>query len=445
MTESNLYMATKYDDIKNAFAGKEQKIILSELKKFGRAPPGFNHEVFFEGLSHTNSKIKLACVEHLGKFSDRDIVKRLASLFKTETNTAIRREIVSSIGRQRSKNNLDILIEFSNDNDPKVVMQTIRALLYFKDVPKVKKRLEELQKHKNEVIQQVLQSAFATKTATSTIKVENKEKFQNLVINGDIQKVLKNIPNGVVDLTFTSPPYYNAKDYSIYKSYEEYLGFLESVIKEIHRVTAEGRFFILNTSPVILPRFSRAHASTRWAIPFDIHPRILKAGFDFIDDIVWKKPDGSAINRNGGFFQHRKPLGYKPNPVVEYVMVYRKKTGKLIDWNMNQIPKGVLEKSKVKDKKYDKTNLWEINPDTSNKHPASFPVKLVENVVRFYSYENDLVLDPFAGSGTVGKVCAQNNRFSLLVDDKDEYIKLMKARLKGSDFRFLSHKKIKEL
>ena len=69
MAESNLYMATKYDDIKNAFAGKEQKIILSELKKFGRAPPGFNHEVFFEGLSHTNSKIKLACVEHLGKFS----------------------------------------------------------------------------------------------------------------------------------------------------------------------------------------------------------------------------------------------------------------------------------------------------------------------------------------------------------------------------------------
>ena len=72
-------------------------------------------------------------------------------------------------------------------------------------------------------------------------------------------------------------------------------------------------------------------------------------------------------------------------------------------------------------------------------------MKLVENVIRFYSYENDLVLDPFAGSGTVGKVCAQNNRFSLLIDDKAEYIKLMKAKLKGSNFRFLSHKKIKEL
>ena len=420
-------------------------MMLYQLRKFGKAPDGFDFEVFLTGLAHKNPVIRVLCVKHLGKFTDPNITINLYSLFKKETSTTVRREIVSSIGRQRSKKNITILIEFSHDNDPKVVMQTIRALLYFKDVPKVKKRLEKLQKHKNEVIQQVLQSALTTKKTTKTIKVENKEKFQNLVVNGDIQKVLKNIPNGVVDLTFTSPPYYNAKDYSIYKSYEEYLGFLESVIKEIHRVTAEGRFFILNTSPVILPRFSRAHASTRWAVPFDIHPRIVKAGFDFIDDIVWKKPDGSAINRNGGFFQHRKPLGYKPNPVVEYVMVYRKKTSRLIDWNMDQIPKDVLEKSKVKDKKYDKTNLWEINPDTSNKHPASFPVKLVENVVRFYSYENDLVLDPFAGSGTVGKVCAQNNRFSLLVDDKAEYIKLMKARLKGSDFRFLSHKKIKEL
>ena len=213
------------ESIKNAFESKDQNRILSELKKFGRAPSGFNHEVFFDGLESKNPKIRLACVEHLGKFSDQSIVKRLASLFKTETNTAARREIVSSIGRQRSKKNLDILVDFSHDKDPKVVMQTIRALLYFKDVPKVKKRLEKLQKHKNEVIQQVLQSAFAPKTITNTIKVENKEKFQNLVVNGDIQKVLKNIPDGVVDLTFTSPPYYNAKDYSSTKATKNILDF----------------------------------------------------------------------------------------------------------------------------------------------------------------------------------------------------------------------------
>ena len=94
---------------------------------------------------------------------------------------------------------------------------------------------------------------------------------------------------------------------------------------------------------------------------------------------------------------------------------------------------------------YDKTNLWKINPETSNKHPASFPEKLVENVIKFYSYENDLVMDPFAGSGTVGKVSADNNRYSFLVDDKPEYIKVMKKRLDDLSFKFLSNNKIKDL
>jgi len=434
-----------YDEIKTASESNNDKSLLPLLRKFGKAPPKFDFDVFVKGLDSKNSDIRELCVKHLGKFSDPKITTKLNSLFKNETNTTIRREIVSSIGRQRSEKNIKILLALSKDPDPKVVMQCIRALLYFKEEASVKKRLTQLKSHKNEVIHQVLDSELSAKKEIKSRKQVNKELYQNLVIQGDIKKVLAKIPDETIDLTFTSPPYYNARDYSIYKSYEDYLTFLENVIKEIHRVTSEGRFFILNTSPVLLPRFSRAHASTRWAVPFDIHPRILNAGFEFIDDIVWKKPDGSATNRNGGFFQHRKPLGYKPNPVVEYVMVYRKKTTKLIDWNMKQISDKTMKASKVKDKDYDKTNLWEINPETSNKHPASFPEKLVENVIKFYSYENDLVMDPFAGSGTVGKIAAENNRFSFLVDDKPEYIKVMKNRLKNSSFRFLSNIQFKDL
>ena len=54
-------------------------------------------------------------------------------------------------------------------------------------------------------------------------------------------------------------------------------------------------------------------------------------------------------------------------------------------------------------------------------------------------------MDPFAGSGTVGKIAVENNRFSFLVDDKAEYIKIMKKRLKNSSFKFLSNNKIKDL
>ena len=72
------------------------------------------------------------------------------------------------------------------------------------------------------------------------------------------------------------------------------------------------------THPLLLCRvLVGAHSSKRYAIPYDMHPRLTDIGWEFIDDIVWTKPDYAAKNRNGGFFQHRKPLGYKANSVTE--------------------------------------------------------------------------------------------------------------------------------
>jgi len=160
--------------------------------------------------------------------------------------------------------------------------------------------------------------------------------MKNIVVHGDVKEIFKYIPNESIHLTFTSPPYYNARDYSIYKSYKEYLEFLEIVFKEVYRITKEGRFFILNTSPIIIPRISRQHSSKRYPITFDIHPFLINMGWEFIDDIIWVKPEASVKNRNAGFLQHRKPLGYKPNPVTEYVMVYRKKQRNYYHFNLKK-------------------------------------------------------------------------------------------------------------
>ena len=171
-------------------------------------------------------------------------------------------------------------------------------------------------------------------------------------------KALKYLPDESVHLTFTSPPYYNARDYSIYPSYEAYLQFLGKVFTETHRITKEGRFLIVNTSPVIVPRVSRAHSSKRYPIPFDLHAILVKGGWEFIDDIVWEKPEYSVKNRVGGFQQHRKPLGYKPNTITEYLMVYRKQTDKLLDWNIHQYDYDTVEKSKIKGD-FDTNNIWQ--------------------------------------------------------------------------------------
>lgn len=434
---TNVDLKTTYDKLLQLDNTSKEREILLELNKFGRAPKDFPFDIFINLLQHKNHKIRLLTVKHLGKFSNPLIIKKLIELFKIEKNTIVKREIVSSIGRKRSADNIPILLKFSQDEDPKIILQAIRGLLYFKNIPKVRRKLATLQKHKNETISHLLQIEL---NINPKKKIHNdfkfKQKYENEIVLGDIRDVLKKIPDEIFDLTFTSPPYYNAKDYTIYKSYEEYLTFLEEVFREIHRTTAEGRFFILNTSPVILPRVSRAYSSKRYAIPFDIHPRISKLGFDFIDDIIWAKPGPSAKNRNGGFYQHRKPLGYKPNMVIEYVMVYRKHTNKLIDWNIQQIPNDILEQSKIKGT-YDMTNLWQIGPSSDKSHPAPFPKKLVENIIKFYSYKNDLVLDPFAGRGTVGEVCKQLDRNYFLVDNKKEYVDLMEKRILKLDKKLL--------
>jgi len=220
--------------------------------------------------------------------------------------------------------------------------------------------------------------------------------------------------------------------------------FLVDVFREVHRITKEGRYLVVNTSPVLMPRASRQHASKRYAIPFELHPRLLAVGFEFIDDILWVKPPGSAKNRNGGFYQHRKPLGYKANSVVEYVMVYRKASDKLIDWNMRQYDAETVAASRVLDD-YEPTNVWAIAPTADPIHPAVFPLELAMRVVRLYSYKGDLVFDPFAGRGTVGQAALLAERYFLLAEKEPTYFEYARQRICAGNLlisfppRFLSY------
>ena len=114
--------------------------------------------------------------------------------------------------------------------------------------------------------------------------------LRNTVGFGDSEELLKELPAESVDLVFTSPPYYNAKpEYAEYLSYEEYLLKMKKIIHECGRVLNEGRFFVLNVSPVLIRRASRSEASRRIAVPFDFHRLFIEEGFEFIDDIIWIK------------------------------------------------------------------------------------------------------------------------------------------------------------
>lgn len=253
--------------------------------------------------------------------------------------------------------------------------------------------------------------------------------LRNTIGHGDSEELLQVIPAESVDLIFTSPPYYNARpEYTDYVTYEAYLLKLRKIIQQCHRVLNEGRMFVMNISPVLIRRQDRSHSSKRIAVPFDVHRIFTEEGFDFIDDIIWVKPEGAgwATGRGRRFAADRNPMQYKPVPVTEYVLVYRKHTDKLIDWHIRSHPdRTAVEESKIDDG-YERTNIWHISPTWSSDHPAVFPLGLAERVVRYYSFKNDVVLDPFAGAGTTGAAAAKLGRRFVLLERDEVYINVIR-------------------
>ncbi len=256
-------------------------------------------------------------------------------------------------------------------------------------------------------------------------------KLRNAIILGDVEESLAELPAESVGLAFTSPPYFNARpDYTEYVSYEEYLLKIRKVIQQVHRVLAEGRFFVMNTAPVLIRRASRSEASRRIAVPFDLHQIFVDEGFDFVDDIIWEKPEGAgwATGRGRRFAADRNPLQYKAVPVTEYILVYRKRTDRLIDWNIRNHPdQEAVERSRIGDG-YERTNIWRISPTSSRDHPAVFPLEMAERVVRYYSFEGDVILDPFAGIGTTGEAAARLSRKFVLCEIDPEYVNVIRSR-----------------
>lgn len=399
------------------------------LENLGKIPSSFAYQWLIDLIDYDNEQVRFWVVKNLGKLKADDIITHLEYISKNDESTIVRREAVSSIGRLRNEKTQEILLNNLLDNDPKIINQAIRGLLVFKGNKKIDIALKELINHENEMVRNVIYKEYFAKEKKQKSTLPHAETYpfiKNVVVNADVLEVLKYVPEESVHLTFTSPPYYNARDYSIYPSYEAYLRFLEEVFQETYRITKEGRFLIVNTSPVIVPRISRAHSSKRYPIPFDIHHFLVEMGWEFIDDIIWQKPEYSVKNRVGGFQQHRKPLAYKPNTTTEYLMVYRKQTEKLIDWNIRQYSQEIVEQSKVADG-FETTNVWQIHPKSDKVHSAIFPVDLCKRVVEYYSFKGDLVFDPFGGSGTLGRTAKSLGRNFFLTEKEQKYFEYMQT------------------
>ena len=380
---------------------------------------------------HFHPKVRFYAVKNLARLKNPELCTFYRDIITTDKASEVRREAVAALGRIRTPAIIPLLLKCLQDHDPAIVGQAIRGLLPFLDQANVHQCILDLGEHPNEMVRELVANLNNKKRATRSSE-ETEPRFpqfmQDTTVCGDVLKIITPLPDACIHLTFTSPPYYNARDYTTYNSYAQYLTLLETVFKQVHRITKEGRFFVLNTSPIIIPRIGRSYASKRYPIPYDLHPRLVTMGWEFIDDIVWVKPEASVKNRNAGFWQHRKPLAYKTNARTEMIMVYRKKTAKLIDWNIKQYADEVVEASRVRGD-YETSNIWSIDPCFDKTHSAVFPLELCRRVIQFYSYQGDLVFDPFAGSGTLGEAALGLGRHFFLTEKDPTYFRHMQKRL----------------
>ncbi|MCL2520270.1 MAG: site-specific DNA-methyltransferase [Spirochaetaceae bacterium] len=381
----------------------------------------------FSKISQINlfneEKLSVSYIKELGAKRSEENLDKLIILFAQDNPIDIRREIVSSIGRQLNK---DKIYNFIHNNVyscgfMELVYQMFRTCLYNNTDLRFLELQQAILKHFDNEVLDKMQRYYTYRQSKKSEK--HLPKIVNpLLLKGDNVITLPILPEQSVQLIFSSPPYYNARLYADYKSYNDYLSKIFKTLEQCFRVLEDGRFIIINVSPVITKRPGREFESIRYPIHFDFHKILEQAGFYFIDEIIWIKPEYSVPNRVGGYHQTRLPLSYKPNCITESLLVYRKAADFLLDKNIKKYPSGLgINKAE----KYESTNCWYIQPKADKNHPAVFPEELCEKVLTYYSFPGDVVLDPFAGSGTFGRVATQMERIPVLCEQNEKYINII--------------------
>ena len=231
------------------------------------------------------------------------------------------------------------------------------------------------------------------------------------------------LPDESVHLMITSPPYNVEKEYEL-NSYtdEEYMGILNSVWNETYRVLVPGGRVCINV----------ANVGRKPYVPLNaiITTSMIDIGFLMRGEIIWNK--GSSAGTSTAWGSWQSPSNPVLRDVHEYIMIFSKeKYDREENGNATITDKDFLESTK---------SIWNISTESAKKigHPAPFPVEIPYKLIQLYSFENDVVLDPFMGSGTTAVAAIQNGRKFVGYELYPEYIEIADKRIHNAEqFRLL--------
>jgi len=263
-----------------------------------------------------------------------------------------------------------------------------------------------------------------TKHLTTTKSKANGMDVSHLVdkiICGDSKDILKEFPDNFVDIIITSPPYNFGLGYEDDKNkdalyWQDYFDKLDGIWKESCRVLKPGGRFCVNVQPLFSDYMPTHHI---------ISKQLLELGLLWKAEILWEKHNYNCKYTAWGSW--KSPSMPYLKYTWEFIEVFCKESHK---------KKGDADKIDITGEQFKKWVYakWDIAPESNMKkynHPAMFPKELVVRLLKLFSYQDDIVLDPFNGVGTTTLVAHKLRRRYVGIDISEEYCKTAERRLKN--------------
>ncbi|TFH07897.1 MAG: site-specific DNA-methyltransferase [Candidatus Thorarchaeota archaeon] len=260
---------------------------------------------------------------------------------------------------------------------------------------------------------------------------------RHLVVTGDSRR-MDQVHDESVHLVVTSPPYWNLKDYGndeaigqSASTYEEYLDSIFEVFKEcVKKLTPDGKL-IVNIMPILLPgETSKFKRRITKSVLTELETFMDSLGNMYFHSLyIWDKRKAVRFSSWGSYPYPPNLLSTYP---YEWIIVFSK-MGK-----RRGVNKEIKKASKISHEEFTnwvQNSIWDFQPASAKQedHPAPFPEELPRRCIRLYSFVGDIILDPFAGSGTTLKVARELGRNSIGYEINPNYTSLIREKIGADD------------
>lgn len=268
-------------------------------------------------------------------------------------------------------------------------------------------------------------SSFYASNLYRTLPKENHTKYEESAVAPKMidkiycksSEAMTELPDNSVHLMVTSPPYNVGKEYDENYTLEDYLSFLKKVWKEVHRVLVPGGRAAINVANLGRKPYIPLHAF--------IVKDMAELGFLMRGEVIWNKASSASPSTAWGSWCSAS------NPTLrdihEYILIFSKDV--FSRKNIHKRPNSINKESFMEFTK----SIWTFSAEPARKigHPAPFPVELPSRLIELYTFKEDIVLDPFMGSGQTAIAAVKNGRHYVGYDIDQNYVDLANKRIEA--------------